>query len=506
LERLGRYQSYGYAGFFGVPAVFRGWLSSHDEHRYPAIMRPELYVRERPVAHARQGSAEAKTVWTQRLVAVVHQLTHQVLSPFALVESGGWLWGAALLARSWPLGLGDRPRLPLKAPTAQTTTLEFYALDGGEPVGALDVEHARREHAAPHGVPLLTAYRAGRLSALSDERQADYVQKALSAIGLTQDFARIVLFLGHGARSQNNPHASALHCGAAGGYPGGVSARILATMANRPAVRRHLRARGLVIPDHTWFIAGEHNTTTDEVTILDGDDVPASHHRDVERLGQDLTAAGERTAWERGQALAEAVGSRISRTPRYWARRRSRDWAETRPEWGLAQNAAFIIGPRSLTAGLDGDGRWFLHSYDATHDPRGEMLDAILGGPLLVAVGINLEYYFSTVNNEGYGSGTKVTHNVVGQIGVMSGSASDLRTGLPQQSVRVKGETAFHEPMRLWVVIAAPPRQVAQSLDRVPQARQLALGEWFHLIAYDFRAHAFYQYRPPGHFEFLAND
>jgi len=258
-----------------------------------------------------------------------------------------------------------------------------------------------------------------------------------------------------------------------------------------------LQARGIKIPSDTQFLAAQHDTTTDRVRIIDLEDVPATHRKDLTRLLADLEEAGIQAALERGVALGVPAESIEDKTARQLAWRRSEDWAETRPEWGLSRNSLLIIGRRALTQTVNLHGRAFLHSYDYRQDGAGKLLETIMTAPLVVAQWINMEHYFSTVDNEVYGSGSKIYHNVVGRIGVMTGVWSDLRLGLPAQTV-LNGRTPYHDPMRLLTVIEAPRDHVQAIIDRHSLLQQLFHQDWVGLVALDPRDGLFYHYGVAG--------
>lgn len=263
-------------------------------------------------------------------------------------------------------------------------------------------------------------------------------------------------------------------------------------MANKPTLRELLKKRGIVIPTDTQFLAAEHDTTTDCVRIVDLEDVPATHRKDLDRLLLDLDRAGGQVSLERAQALAPRT-SHNARSARQSARRRSEDWAEVRPEWGLSKNSLIVIGRRALTQGLNLEGRSFLHSYDYRQDAAGKILEAIMTAPLVVAQWINMEHYFSSVDNEVYGSGSKVYHNVVGRIGVMTGVWSDLRLGLPAQTV-LNGSVPYHEPMRLLTIIEGPKDRIDRVIGKHPLLDQLITLGWITLISLDPTDHRCYRY------------
>jgi uncharacterized protein YbcC (UPF0753/DUF2309 family) len=303
-----------------------------------------------------------------------------------------------------------------------------------------------------------------------------------------EQFGRVVAFVGHAGQTANNPFDSSLDCGACAGNPGGPNARVLAAICNDEAVRERLRERGFDVPADTVFVAGEHNTTTDEVELYAGD-VPESHAEDVEQLRADLETARAGAAAERaGDMGADGAGARETE-------RRAADWAQTRPEWGLAGNAAFVIGPRALTADLDLDGRSFLHSYDWRTDPDGDALEAIMAGPMVVTQWINTQYYFATVDNAVYGSGSKITHNPVGNVGVYQGNGGDLATGLPLQSLFAADDEPYHQPLRLSTVIHAPVERVTEVLAGHDHLRTLLDNGWLSLTVVDpERDHGAFRY------------
>jgi hypothetical protein len=294
-----------------------------------------------------------------------------------------------------------------------------------------------------------------------------------------------------------------LDCGACGGQTGEVNARVLAALLNDAAVRRGLRDRGLVIPDSTQFLAGLHNTTTDEVYLYDLDQVPASHAADLAQLQQWLTQAGTQARAERAASLGLGDSVHPAAELERAIKGRATDWAQVRPEWGLANNAAFIVAPRTRSRHLNLAGRTFLHDYQWQLDPHCSTLELIMTAPMLVTNWINMQYYASTVDNERYGSGNKVLHNVVGgRIGVFEGNGGDLRIGLPLQSLH-DGEVLRHTPLRLSVFIEAPQANIAMVIAKHEIVRQLLDHEWLYLFHIGDEEQTIAQYRA-GHWQRVA--
>ncbi|WP_293906017.1 YbcC family protein [Phenylobacterium sp.] len=418
----------GFAGFFGLGTSHKRFASDLPEHRLPVLLNPGLATCSGgPAVAAADRSARvkarAKRAWGRFKVAAV--------SSFAFVEATGPVHAVSLLRSA-------------------------LGLDG----------------VAPPNDP------APRLDpALDLDTRTRAAETVLRAMSLTCDFARLVLLVGHGANVVNNPHASALHCGACGGYSGEVNARLLAGLLNDREVRDGLVSRGLAIPDDTLFLAALHDTTTDAVTLYAADRLSPAHDPDVRQAKVWAEAAGAIARAERALRLPGAAGERS-------LARRSRDWSEIRPEWGLAGCQAFIAAPRRRTAGKSLEGRAFLHDYDWTLDRDFSVLELILTAPVVVASWISLQYYGSTVAPQVFGGGNKLLHNVTGGIGVVEGNGGPIRAGLPWQSVH-DGERYVHDPLRLSVCIEAPREAMTEVLRRHRDVRALFEKRWLHLLALD---------------------
>ncbi|MBX9724053.1 MAG: DUF2309 domain-containing protein, partial [Candidatus Obscuribacterales bacterium] len=328
-------------------------------------------------------------------------------------------------------------------------------------------------------------------SAFSLDEKLALAKGALKGIGFT-NFAKVIVLCGHKSSSVNNPYASSLDCGACGGNRGGLSARLAALILNDIDVRLQLSAEGLLIPPDTTFIAAEHDTTTDLFSLFDVGNLSDAQRIIVERLQRDLIETGNIVRARRKSTLPESCFSKFDDPLA-----RACDWAQIAPEWGLAGNAAFIAAPRSLSKDADLDGRVFLHSYDCENDADGKVLELIMTAPLVVAQWINMQYYLSSVDNRVFGSGSKVLHNVIGDFGVMQGACSDLKVGLPQQSVS-SPEGLRHEPMRLLALIRAPLASIDGVLSRQKKIMQLVSNRWIRLIALEPHSGEYFEFDESG--------
>lgn len=434
----------GFAGFFGLPIAHRPLGTDWHQPQLPGLLAPALTADEAP---AEPSLAEKLVERRRARLAAAASWDGWRGTPaagFSFVESCGALYAGALLRASLPRGDGE--------PDWAQSGLTRDEARAVSPRLALDSEAGA---ALAHGV--------------------------LRAMGLVAGFAPLVLLCGHGGQSANNAHAAGLDCGACGGRSGEVNARAFAALLNDSGVRTALAARGLTIPQGTWFIAGLHNTTTDEVGLFDTDRLPPSHAPALEALGGALARAGEAARAER----APGLGLPALPAPALLARLRERaaHWAETRPEWALADNAAFVAAPRARTQGANLGGRVFLHDYDHRLDTDLGVLTLILTAPVVVAHWINLQYLASSVDPQRQGAGNKLLHNVVGGgIGVFEGNGGDLRIGLPWQSVH-DGERLRHTPRRLSVFVEAPREAIDVVIAAHETVRRLVDHGWLHLLA-----------------------
>ncbi|EKV27648.1 Putative transmembrane protein [Caenispirillum salinarum AK4] len=438
----------GFAGFFGVALELEPLGGGEAGARCPVLLAPKVTVRETVDGADATAVADSRTL-KRRLAKAWKAFKMQAVSSFVFVETMGLGYIGRLA--------GDSLKLSRPVPDPATAGLSSH--------------HAacRTPTLEPHGH-----------TGMTPDQRVDAAETVLRAMSLTDGFARLLVLAGHGSTTVNNPHATGLDCGACGGHAGDANARVAAMLLNDPHVRAGLTARGIVIPDDTWVMAALHDTTTDDVRLFDTAGVPHSHKTDVAALEARLAEASAKARRMRADKLGLAGASDAALDAK--VRERAKDWAQVRPEWGLAGNRGFIAAPRSVTRGIDLDGRVFLHDYDWRKDLGFGVLELILTAPMVVASWISLQYYGSTVNNRAFGSGDKVLHNVVGTLGVLEGNGGDLRTGLPWQSVH-DGEKLVHEPIRLTVVVAAPEAEMDKVLEKHAAVRALVDNGWLTLCA-----------------------
>ena len=444
-------QTIGFAGFFGFPIEYIPL-----GHERGVAQCPVLLTTAATVAESVMGATDDAA----RQVAETRLLRRRAKNAWKAFKGGA----IACFSFVGPVGLAFAPKL-LADSLGLSRTVPHPSHDNVDAGVAL-------------GPSLAPRTAAGRTVGLTHEQRVAMGEGLLRGMSLTSGFARLVLVVGHGSTTVNNPHAAGLDCGACGGHTGEANARVAAMVLNEPAVRASLVERGIVIPEDTVFLGCLHDTTTDVVQVFDRTQVPATHGDDLAKLQATLDQAGAAARRSRAPLLGEtsdaaANGAIIAR---------SSDWAQVRPEWGLAGCAAFIVAPRARTIDLDLEGRSFLHSYDWQADEGFKVLELVMTAPMVVGSWISLQYYASTVDNRVFGCGNKVLHNVVGTVGVLEGNGGDLRVGLPWQSVH-DGTRFVHEPLRLNVVIEAPIEAMNAILEKHPGVRALVDNGWLHLYA-----------------------
>ena len=438
IEAQGSYETFGYAGFFGIPVIMEDQRSGEEYATCPVLLTPRHKVKCRPTPFTSDINYKqrAKTTWLPK--RLYKNLKYHFVTPFALAEAIGAWSGIWMTARTLFSGLSKH-------------------------INSLLNNTLNSEPFIDARIPMQDQYA--------------YAENALRTIGLTSNFAPIVVLCGHGSSTENNAYATALDCGACGGHDGAANAKLLANILNNPLVRDYLKKQGIFICDETIFIAGLHNTTTDEVTLYNR----SINNELINRLRDDLKKA----RYVNCEARYQELSSTDHHDKIKCIKQRSADWSETRPEWGLARNAAFIVGPRRISEKINLDGRAFLHSYSWQEDEDGSTLTTVLTAPMVVAQWINSQYLFSTLDNVAYGSGSKITHNITGKVGVMQGNASDLMHGLPLQSIASSDKQKYHQPMRLLVCIHAPKDKISKIIDDQEILQKLFGNGWVNVICLD---------------------
>lgn len=412
LERIGAYETFGFAGFYGLTMCLRDMETGDSTARCPAILSPSF--------EAVQTSPSAEPIRKSR--GLLRKLTKQ--------KFGAGLVSVELAGISEALGHLFKPTSPV-------------------------CEHDLDQDLSTE-LPL--------------SQLVDVVEGMLRTIGLTKRFASTIVIVGHGCSTTNNAFGSTLECGACGGHNGEANARLFADFANDFEVREELGRRGISIPQTTRFIAGLHDTTHESIEVL-----CAFFDEQLSDLVEDLNLATSIVREEKSERWGE------SRT----GAQKAKDWAEVRPEWGLAGNASIVIGNRDATRTMDLGGRSFLHSYDYQSDPTGEILQGIFAGPLTVAHWINACYYFSTVDNAKFGAGSKTTANLLGNFGTFQGAIGDLRFGLPLESVYFDATRLAHYPLRLQCAIVAPIGHVERAMKAHASTWNLVANGWIGLMVMD---------------------
>ena len=462
-------ETFSTAGFFNVAMYHQGVSDAHPRPLCPVAIRPDHYVAEiEPDGNRLTGRSRH----LQRRAAGflgynVHLGSRLPVRGALLMTAFGWLALIPLVLRVvFPWFSSRWSQVHETSITPLRTRLQLDREDAAPPIG--------------------------KHSGFSVREMADIVRRVIEDVGIQDRLSPLVLVIGHGSISLNNPHESAHDCGACGGGRGGPNARAFSQMANDPRVRQLLAAEGLSIHATTWFVGAQRNTCDNSVAFFDEDLIPADWRPLVERAAETIETARRREAHERCR--------RFDAVPRWYpplaalahVQGRAADLAQPRPEYGHATNAFCIVGRRARTRGLFLDRRAFLVSYDPLLDHDGAILARILAAVVPVVAGISLEYYFSYVDPSGYGSGTKLPHNVTSLLGVMDGAQSDLRTGLPWQMVEI------HEPTRLAIVVEGSRDRVLRVMQGNPDIERLVRNRWIWLACLDEGTGALWELRSTG--------
>jgi uncharacterized protein YbcC (UPF0753/DUF2309 family) len=420
-------QTIGFAGFFGLPIEYQPHNSELSRPQLPGLLAPVIRVSEWRDTPTQTDTLNNKARW--------QTWSQAAPSAFSMVESMGWLYAFNLLKKS------------------------FFAKKTANPVNALTHQKS------------WILRKNDQLLSLNDK--AELAKGILHAMGLNQ-FAPRVLLVGHGSHTTNNLHAAGLDCGACGGQTGEVNVRVLAQLLNDQDVRKVLLDLGVVIPTTTHFVAALHNTTTDHIDCFNTELDPT--------VASWLKAATETAQRERLVHIAPHLANNSADVLDRFYIQRSNDWSQVRPEWGLANNAAFIVAPRRWTRNVNLQGRSFLHDYQWQNDTGFAVLELIMTAPMVVTNWINMQYNASVSDNLKYGCGNKLLHNAVaGHIGVFEGNGGDLRIGLSMQSLH-DGEKWMHKPQRLAVYLAAPREPIEQITAKHDNVRWLVDNQWLYLL------------------------
>lgn len=435
-------ETFGVAGFFGIPTSHTRLGSDISESQSPVLLKPVLTSSDAVNPTADQSfrfAARAKRAWGRFKLAAV--------SSFAFVEATGPIYAGKLVQDAF--GIRSKNKTPKLNPTLDPT--------------------------------------------LGLKEKAAIARQALKAISLTKTFAPTVLLVGHGANVVNNPHASTLNCGACGGHSGEVNARLMASLLNEPEIRDELSRNGIEIPQTTVFLAALHDTTTDKVTVFENGMSNGTSAGLPQEVSGYLERASDMARTERSVALPRA-----SDNASFF--RRATDWAELRPEWGLAGCNSFIAARRAHTSHIALNGQAFLHSYDWREDNAFSGLETLMTAPVVVASWISMQYFGSAVDPSHFGGGNKTLHNAVGGIGVLEGNGGSPRSGLPMQSIH-DGTKLRHMPLRLSVIIQAPKDAITTVLMKHDALRQLFDNGWLHLLAMDDQGNIVWRYVGSGSWE-----
>ena len=445
-------ETLGFAGFFAFPINYVPIGHEKGEAQCPVLLKTGPTILEKiPEEKAFQKAVKSR-ILNHQIQQVWKSFKSGAVSCFSFVSSMGISFLPKIFTDSF--GLTRPVPHPDKA-------------------GLSDQNFKKRT------ISLSSDYDSNGTLGIPLEQQIQMAKNALKAMSLADDFARFVLIVGHGSSTVNNPHATGYDCGACGGHTGEANAKVVAAVLNTREVRTGLLQENIYIPINTTFLACLHDTTTDEVTIFNEEQVPAERAEEIEGIKKSLLKAGKAARTERSIRMAIPTDSADA-----MIKFKSKDWSEIRPEWGLAGCSAFVVANRKRTKNINLEGKSFLHSYDWKKDEGFSILELIMTAPMVVTSWINLQYFGSTVDNQNFGSGNKTLHNVTSGIGVLEGFSGDLRVGLPLQSIH-DGENYQHEPNRLQVIIEAPIDTINSILEKHPSVKNLCDNGWIYLLAMD---------------------
>lgn len=442
-------KTYGVVGFFGIDMKFASIKSSRLVAQCPPVVTPSRIIAEVP-----RDTKSAKT-----------------FERWNLMTGGGNL---ALYYHSRTMFRGFFSTILLGIASLFPMFMQVFF-----PEKSRDLKNKVMGTFTPIPKTELSIELGEQGHGYSKAEMAKIVQAILDMCGIRAEYSPLVVLLAHGSSSNNNPFRQAYGCGACGGNAGIPNSRAFAKMANDPEVRVELAKLGLHIPKDTFFVSGFHDTCTDEVHFFNLELMPDSHKAEFEKLRKNLNEACARNAFERCQRFSSEIAKSSPKEALKHVKERAVDLAQPRPEYGHSSNALAIVARREITRGLFLNRRAFLHTYDWRLDPDGSILKQVVLGGVPVAVNINMDYYFSSVDNENFGCGSKLPLNLTSLLGVMTGSSSDLRIGLARQMVEI------HEPIRNLTIVEAPIASVKALFDGHPRLKNILYNHWMRLAVLD---------------------
>lgn len=453
-------QTYGTPGHFSIEAKFKPYGAQFSTQVCPASVQPSHLIKEKD-----RSEKQKKDIHFQRN-------SHKFLSGFVITQTVGFWSSIRLLINIF------FPKESASQYNAKSDHMDFNS----------NLQYERLDEETEDG--LVTGYTV--------DEMAGIVRSQLNSSGLTKDFAPLVYFFGHGGSSTNNPYFAGYNCGACSGRPGSLNARLFALMGNRKDVRELLAVKGITIPEGVHFIGGYHDTTQDTFDYFDEELIPVDlkefHASTKVKFNQALNL----NAKERARNFKTVNSRKPAAKVHDQVINRSHSLFEPRPEYNHANNAVYIIGRREITRDLFLDQRAFLNSYDHSTDPLGTLLKDILCAGSGVCGGINLEYFFSTVDNQKLGAGSKLPQNIFGLYGVANGVKGDLRPGLPWQMIDI------HDPIRLMTIVEHDPEVVLKVIRSNEILYEWYSNSWIKLAVYNpmkkeiflYKENTFVQYEP----------
>jgi uncharacterized protein YbcC (UPF0753/DUF2309 family) len=467
LEELSnnKFQTFGFAGFFGVAMQYKGLDDVKPRPLCPVNIKSETLIEEIELCKDEYDSYLNKKYKRAKLINYFRK------SKESMINGLFWSFSFGLIKTIPLIGHSIFPRYTSNV----TSKIKHYKIT--RPKTRLNIECLD-----------LSKKKFGFKVGYTIEEMANIVFNILNSMGLKANLSQLFFVIGHGSSSLNNPHEYSYHCGATGGGRGGANARAFAAMANHVEVKKILKVKGINL-DNTYFVGAYHNTCDDSIEYYDTDLIPDFLFKEFDKAQILIQQASYRDAHERCRRFVNAPKNMTEMAAKLYAEQHANDLAQPRPEYGHATNAVCVIGRRDKTKNLFLDRRAFLISYDPDNDPQGEILGNILQAAAPVGAGISLEYYFSYIDQVNYGAGTKLPHNITGLIGVMNGYCSDLRTGLVEQVIEI------HEPLRLLIIVEASVEILMKIASLKKQVGQLVENEWIQLVAWDPKDGSFKRYQ-----------